>query len=100
MVVFATPGMLHAGFSLDLFKMWCGDPNNLLIIPGYCVAGTVGEKVLSGNLIKIFCYWCIRYFVTGALLVVMNCYQSINSCCCLSHDDIDMTGQHGNVISP
>lgn len=49
MVVFSTPGMLHSGTSLELFKKWCSDPRNMLIIPGYCVAGTVGAKVLAGQ---------------------------------------------------
>lgn len=49
MVVFATPGMLHAGLSLQIFKKWAGDENNMLIMPGYCVIGTVGHKVLSGQ---------------------------------------------------
>lgn len=49
MVVFSTPGMLHSGTSLELFKKWCSDPANMLIIPGYCVAGTVGAKVLAGQ---------------------------------------------------
>lgn len=48
MVVFATPGMLHAGLSLQVFKKWADDEKNMLIMPGYCVAGTVGHKVLSG----------------------------------------------------
>lgn len=48
MVVFATPGMLHAGLSLQLFKKWAPNENNMLIMPGYCVSGTVGAKVLSG----------------------------------------------------
>lgn len=49
MVVFSTPGMLHSGTSLELFKKWCSDPKNMLIVPGYCVAGTVGAKVLAGQ---------------------------------------------------
>eukprot|EP00118_Oscarella_pearsei_P007860 m.39466 g.39466 ORF g.39466 m.39466 type:complete len:611 (+) comp32744_c0_seq1:31-1863(+) len=49
MVLFATPGMLHAGLSLAMFKKWAPDPRNMLIMPGYCVAGTVGHKVLSGQ---------------------------------------------------
>ncbi|KAI9006912.1 beta-lactamase-like protein [Hyaloraphidium curvatum] len=49
MVLFATPGMLHAGTSLEAFKKWCGDPRNMVIMPGYCVPGTVGAKVLAGN---------------------------------------------------
>lgn len=49
MVVFATPGMLHAGLSLQIFKKWAPDENNTVIMPGYCVAGTVGHKILSGQ---------------------------------------------------
>lgn len=49
MVLFSTPGMLHSGTSLDVFKRWCAEPKNMLIIPGYCVAGTVGAKVLAGQ---------------------------------------------------
>lgn len=48
MVVFATPGMLHAGLSLQLFKKWAPYENNMVIMPGYCVAGTVGHKILGG----------------------------------------------------
>eukprot|EP00297_Palpitomonas_bilix_P006031 CAMPEP_0113880598 /NCGR_PEP_ID=MMETSP0780_2-20120614/7879_1 /TAXON_ID=652834 /ORGANISM="Palpitomonas bilix" /LENGTH=431 /DNA_ID=CAMNT_0000867301 /DNA_START=281 /DNA_END=1576 /DNA_ORIENTATION=+ /assembly_acc=CAM_ASM_000599 len=49
MVVFATPGMLHAGLSLELFKLYAPDPKNLVIVPGYCVAGTVGHKIMTGR---------------------------------------------------
>ncbi|XP_028514027.1 integrator complex subunit 11 isoform X2 [Exaiptasia diaphana] len=49
MVVFATPGMLHAGLSLQIFKKWASNENNMVVIPGYCVAGTVGHKVLAGQ---------------------------------------------------
>ncbi|XP_075222073.1 integrator complex subunit 11 [Lycorma delicatula] len=48
MVVFATPGMLHAGLSLQIFKKWAPNENNMVIMPGFCVVGTVGHKVLSG----------------------------------------------------
>jgi len=48
MVVFATPGMLHAGLSLQIFKKWAPSAQNIVIMPGYCVAGTVGQKILSG----------------------------------------------------
>ncbi|KAI5184796.1 integrator complex subunit 11 [Nematocida homosporus] len=47
MVLFSSPGMLHSGPSLSIFKKWCGDPKNLVIFPGYCVKGTIGEKVLN-----------------------------------------------------
>ena len=48
-VLFASPGMLHAGTSLEVFKKWCDNPLNLVILPGYCVAGTVGAKLLAGQ---------------------------------------------------
>lgn len=48
MVVFATPGMLHAGLSLQIFKKWAPSEQNMVIMPGYCVSGTVGQKILSG----------------------------------------------------
>lgn len=49
MVFFATPGMLHGGLSLQTFKEWAPDPKNAIIIPGYCMPGTVGNRVLSGE---------------------------------------------------
>ncbi|XP_026478792.1 integrator complex subunit 11 [Ctenocephalides felis] len=49
MVVFATPGMLHAGLSLQIFKKWAPFENNMIIMPGYCVQGTVGHKILNGE---------------------------------------------------
>lgn len=48
MVVFATPGMLHGGQSLAIFRKWAPDPKNMVIIPGFCVSGTVGYKILNG----------------------------------------------------
>ena len=48
MVLFATPGMLHGGLSMQVFKEWVHDEKNLLIIPGYCVEGTLGNKLLKG----------------------------------------------------
>lgn len=48
MVLFATPGMLHGGTSLQVFAEWCSDEKNTIIIPGYCVAGTLGNKLLKG----------------------------------------------------
>ena len=34
--------------SLEAFKAWAPYPQNLLVIPGYCVVGTVGSKLVSG----------------------------------------------------
>uniref|UniRef100_A0A914V6H5 Integrator complex subunit 11 n=1 Tax=Plectus sambesii TaxID=2011161 RepID=A0A914V6H5_9BILA len=48
MVLFSTPGMLHGGQSLRVFKRWCSNEKNMIIMPGYCVAGTVGHKVING----------------------------------------------------
>jgi len=48
-VLFATPGMLHGGLSMEVFKKWAPSENNLVIMPGYCVAGTLGHKVLSNG---------------------------------------------------
>ena len=30
MVVFATPGMLHGGLSLQIFRKWCTNANNVV----------------------------------------------------------------------
>lgn len=48
MVLFATPGMLHAGTSLDMFKKWAPIPSSLVIVPGYCAVGTVGNRLMQG----------------------------------------------------
>ncbi|KAF6038790.1 CPSF3L [Bugula neritina] len=40
--------MLHAGLSLQIFKRWCTSDKNMVIMPGYCVQGTVGHKILNG----------------------------------------------------
>jgi integrator complex subunit 11 len=34
MVVFATPGMLHAGLSLQIFKRWASCDNNMVSTTG------------------------------------------------------------------
>ncbi|KAK2197469.1 bifunctional Beta-Casp domain/Ribonuclease Z-Hydroxyacylglutathione hydrolase-like/Zn-dependent metallo-hydrolase [Babesia duncani] len=49
MVLFATPGMVHAGLSLRVCKMWAPNPKNLIVIPGYSVQGTVGNKLIAGE---------------------------------------------------
>lgn len=37
-----------------MFKEWCGCANNSLVIPGYCVPGTLGNKLLAGiKLVRI-----------------------------------------------
>jgi integrator complex subunit 11 len=34
MVLFATPGMLHSGTSLEVFKKWAPSELNMCILPG------------------------------------------------------------------
>ncbi|XP_059649719.1 cleavage and polyadenylation specificity factor subunit 3-II [Cornus florida] len=52
-VLFATPGMISGGFSLEVFKQWAPSEMNLVTLPGYCVAGTIGHKLMSGKPSKI-----------------------------------------------
>ncbi|KAL1806929.1 hypothetical protein ACET3Z_029997 [Daucus carota] len=52
-VLFATPGMISGGFSLEVFKHWAPYEENLITLPGYCVAGTVGHKLMSGKPTKV-----------------------------------------------
>lgn len=37
-VLFATPGMLQGGISLEVFKAWGPDPKNLVLLPSYQVS--------------------------------------------------------------
>lgn len=39
--VFATPGMLHAGLSLQIFKKWAPNENNMVIMPGKLINPTL-----------------------------------------------------------
>lgn len=52
-VLFATPGMISGGFSLEVFKQWAPYEENLVTLPGYCVAGTIGHRLMSGKPTKI-----------------------------------------------
>ncbi|RRT83636.1 hypothetical protein B296_00007000 [Ensete ventricosum] len=84
-VLFATPGMISGGFSLEVFKQWAPSELNLVTLPGYnyitislrsqwnpskgrskfmsslsfmalliyCVAGTIGHKLMSGKPTRI-----------------------------------------------
>ncbi|CAH9121956.1 unnamed protein product [Cuscuta epithymum] len=48
-VLFATPGMISGGFSLEVFKQWAPCEDNLITLPGYCVAGTIGHQLMSAK---------------------------------------------------
>eukprot|EP01138_Halocafeteria_seosinensis_P000257 gb/GECG01000264.1/.p1 GENE.gb/GECG01000264.1/~~gb/GECG01000264.1/.p1 ORF type:complete len:356 (+),score=43.85 gb/GECG01000264.1/:1-1068(+) len=47
MVVFATPGSMEGGVSRQLLKSWSSAPENLIVLPGHYVPGTVGAKLLE-----------------------------------------------------
>jgi integrator complex subunit 11 len=51
-VLFATPGMLQGGISLQTFKQWAGDTHNLVLMPGMCAAGTIGSKLMAAKKTK------------------------------------------------
>ncbi|MCO5568514.1 hypothetical protein L7F22_022213 [Adiantum nelumboides] len=52
-VLFATPGMLNGGLSLEVFKLWAPFEQNLVVVPGYCVPGTVGHRLVTGKSVRI-----------------------------------------------
>ncbi|KAJ0981058.1 hypothetical protein J5N97_009313 [Dioscorea zingiberensis] len=45
--------MISGGFSLEVFKQWAPSEINLVTLPGYCVAGTIGHKLMSGKPTRI-----------------------------------------------
>jgi integrator complex subunit 11 len=51
MVVFATPGMLHAGLSLAIFKKWAPNENNMVIASNKIYV----EKFSSSDIILTYC---------------------------------------------
>jgi hypothetical protein len=48
-VVLASPGMLNGGQSLEIFREWCKDERNLVVIPGHCINGTLGARLLGNG---------------------------------------------------
>lgn len=48
MVMLAGQSMLNGGLALEAFKRWAPNPKNLVIIPGYCLPGTLGNEVVAG----------------------------------------------------
>lgn len=46
-VVMASPAMLQSGLSRQLFDRWASDEKNGVIIPGYCVEGTLAKAIMS-----------------------------------------------------
>lgn len=46
-VVMASPGMLQSGLSRELMEKWCDNAKNTVIIPGYCVEGTLAKEIMN-----------------------------------------------------
>ena len=44
-IVFASPGMLAGGLSLQIFRKWHKFESTLVLIPGYCSGGTTGYRL-------------------------------------------------------
>lgn len=40
-VLFASPGMMTGGVSLEAFRAWAPEPRNLVVMPSYQVGGVV-----------------------------------------------------------
>jgi integrator complex subunit 11 len=59
MIMFATPGNLSTGVSLDILLVWCGDARNVVFVPGYCFANTLAARLQaegdSGESMNIRC---------------------------------------------
>jgi integrator complex subunit 11 len=49
MVVFAMPGNLSTGGSLDILRVWCGDARNVVVVPGYCFEITLAARLQAGG---------------------------------------------------
>jgi hypothetical protein len=47
-VLFATPGMLHGGTSLEVFKAWAGDARNAVLLPSHQVGRAQAAEVAGG----------------------------------------------------
>jgi len=45
-VIFSSPAMIEGGTSLDIFLIMCENPNNLVVLTGYCSKDTVGNSVI------------------------------------------------------
>lgn len=47
-VLFATPGMISGGFSLEVFKHWAPSDKNLVTLPGYVSILLTYQKYVMG----------------------------------------------------
>jgi cleavage and polyadenylation specificity factor subunit 3 len=49
-VVMASPGMLQSGLSRQLFELWSHSKKNGVMIPGYCVEGTLAKTIMNASI--------------------------------------------------
>ncbi|KAG6402755.1 hypothetical protein SASPL_134966 [Salvia splendens] len=49
-VLFASPGNLNGGFSLEILKHWAPYKENLVMLPGSCSNGIIGSKLMSAKI--------------------------------------------------
>eukprot|EP00927_Polykrikos_kofoidii_P050683 TRINITY_DN44576_c0_g1_i1.p1 TRINITY_DN44576_c0_g1~~TRINITY_DN44576_c0_g1_i1.p1 ORF type:complete len:674 (-),score=87.26 TRINITY_DN44576_c0_g1_i1:139-2139(-) len=49
LVLFAGPATLNGGRSLEIFTRWAPHKQNIIVFPGYCLPGTIGNHVLAGE---------------------------------------------------
>jgi integrator complex subunit 11 len=47
MVLFATPGSMSTGVSFDVFREWCSEARNVVVVPGFCFANTLAARLLT-----------------------------------------------------
>lgn len=63
-VVFATPGMLHAGQSLQIFRKWAGNEKNMVRGLGPRAGSLGAGAALAGGLLPLggtgWACWCLR----------------------------------------
>lgn len=78
-MLFATPGMLNGGVSLEVFKHWAPDPKNHVVLPGYQVKICCCDILLSDILAPLLCcctrlldWLCVAALLASNFRVVIN----------------------------
>lgn len=54
-ILFATPGNLSTGLSLDVFRKWCGDERNLVVTPGFSFDNTLSSQIVDDATVEMKC---------------------------------------------
>lgn len=88
-VIMAAPGMLQSGLSKQLFEMWCSDPRNGVVLPGYCVEGTLAKRIMAEP--------SEIALSTGAIVPLRMTIQTISFS---AHSDCAQTKEFIEAINP